>query len=335
MAIYLLEGTSSARLPRRPLMVSLSVGGNRTGVRLTARVEESGSTPAGLVQPSPGTLILPRVDQGIVISAVPEQGRPEFENGTVLHVSVGPDRNADLDADIAQLSPRDVSGLSSIELAVLSPAAADLIQVTTRLVERERQLPPVAARARVACRGALGVDRLPPAQQVPVSCVLDASASIATFMDNGAVAAAAQIVAGIAAVAGRSGSIDAALADGQGTRMQGVSGAELSGLLTDALRAGGYGLGADVKSAADGLGGPGGFTVIITDNPGPALRSASGADVVRLVISSSQSALTYPGFVGAICPTPPPGADAESFLTGQPHLVDQVVGDLVASLRNR
>ena len=38
MAIYLLEGTSSARLPRRPLMVSLSVGGNRTGVRLTARV---------------------------------------------------------------------------------------------------------------------------------------------------------------------------------------------------------------------------------------------------------------------------------------------------------
>lgn len=335
MAIYMLEGTSSARLPRRPLMVSLSVGGNRAGARLVARLQDSAEAPPSVVQPHPATLILPRVDQNTVILAVPDDGRPDFETGTVLHVSIGPDRNADLDADIAQLAPRDVSGLSSIELAVLSPEAADLITVTTRLIEREKQLPPVAARARVACRGVLGMDQLPTALQLPVSCILDVSASMAALVDNGSVAAAADIVAGIAVVVAGSSPIRALLADGVGMPVASGSAAELSRRLTDAVRESGYGLGANLQATAEGLGGSGGLTVVITDTPGPRINSAPGTTIVRLMLSASRLAQSYPGFTGSACPIPPPDTDAESFLTAQPHLIDQVVAGLVSPLRGR
>lgn len=328
MATYLLDGAGSARLPRRPLAVTLAVVGTHTsGVRLVARLRNGAEAPV-LVH-SPGMMIVPRIDQEIIIAAVPDSGRARFDEDTVLHVTIGPDSPADLDADYAELTPREVSGLVSIELATIAPIGPDQVAVTTRLAAPDAPLPPLSSRARVACRGALGVDSLPPERRVVVGCVIDASASLAPLVASGALAAAIDIVAGVAAVIGDSLPMRACLADGNNTEIPDGPLGELSGRVRQALDRSGYGVGANLDAAVGRIAGSTGLAVVITDI---AIRPAQQAFPVNLLLLT-ESARRYPGFNGGALPPPPPGVSAEPFYDANPHLIDQAVAALVAPLR--
>lgn len=331
MAIYVLEGTGSARLPRRPLTVTLTIDGNPASrAALVAKLSDGSDAPVR--RHSAGMLIIPRVDDDIVITAVPDQGRDRFDPNTVLHIEIRLD-SADPNSDRAQLSPREVSGLASIELAVLTPDATDQITVTTRLQAVDAPLPLVAARARVDCRGAIGVDQLPVGKQVSLSCVIDASVSMAARQRDGSLAAAIDIVAGIAAVISGSTPVHVVVANDRPTALPAVSGAELSGHAIAHIADSGYGVGAGVDAAVQHAATASGLTIVITDAPAPALH-APGA-VSRLVLTKSSSAQRYPGFTGAVCPPPPSGTAAAEFLGANPHVISTVVIDLVAPLRSR
>lgn len=330
MATYLLDGTQSARLPRRPLSVRMTVGGpNPTGARLAARLA-SGAEASVRVH-SAGMLIVPRVDEELIITAVPDTGRDQFDEDTVLHVMIGPDSQNDPDADNAQLAPREVSGLSSIELASIAPAGPDQVAITTRLVIADVPLSQLANRARVACRGALGVDALPPHAQVTVGCVVDCSSSMAPLVADGTVAAAADVVVGVAAVVAGGQAVTTVLADHRGTRLPDGPLAELGSRVTAGIAASGFGIGADLDAAVGQFSGTAGFIVVITDQALAVVPGGAKEPLSLLVLSATPQHATRHRW--ASFPAPPPGAVPASFYDANPYLIDTAVTALVAPLR--
>ncbi len=331
MATFVLDGKASAELPRRPIAVSLTVAGPSGGARLLD--EGRGGRQVRVVQHTGSLLILPRVDEETTVSAVPD-GRDRFGQGTVLHVTLGPDDPSDLGADVIQLTPRDVSGLSFIELATLVPVDAGTVGVTTKLAVPDAPLPPVAAHARVACRGVLHRDQVDEADRVRVGCVVDTSVSMAPLFASGTVAAAGDIVAGLAAVLSGGEDVELAAPGPSGADRAAYSASELGDHLRQSPVAG-FGYAVDLNPAVGphdrvvgGVAVGPSLTVVITDGRG-VVEFAEG--VVALVLSHSASVSSGPGFAGAVCPLPPPGVGGRDFLAGQPQLVSRVVADLLAA----
>ncbi|QKT08154.1 hypothetical protein HUN08_13855 [Gordonia sp. X0973] len=318
MATYVLDGKSAATLARRPLAVSLAVSGapNPHGVRLVARTR-AGGPAAGVVETSPALLILPRVAEEVVIAAVPA-GSELFASGTTVHVSIGPDGTADYEADIAQLTPRDVSGLGFIELASIAPGAGDTLSVTTRLTVPDGTLPPVAAAARIATRGVIRADRVPESQARPVRLLVDTSASMAAHFSSGMVAAAADIVAGMGAVVAGTPEVSVGYASPASPPPAPVP-ADRVGSTFAAAPAAGYALSGGLAVAPA----PGTLTVLLTDSVG-AVEPA--ADQVLLVLSESAAA-AGPGLRGAVLA---PVADPGTALVAQPDRIGRVVAALLA-----
>ncbi|GAB19904.1 hypothetical protein GOEFS_096_00810 [Gordonia effusa NBRC 100432] len=333
MATYILDGKASASLPRRPLTVTMSTSGSSgtASARLAARRRTGDHEPTAIMH-SAAMLILPRVDDEVVVVAVPDGGRSRFDDGTTLHVSIGPDSGVGYDVDLAQLTPRDVSGLSFIELATVAPAGADTLLVTTRLAIPDAPLSPLGAQARVACRGVLRVDQMHESATRQVVCVVDTSLSMAASVVSGDVAAAGDIVAGLAAVVSGSSGVDLVIAGAEPQRRR-VEGAELGGALS-VIPPAGFGVGADLVAA---LGDPvePTLTVVITDDAGAALLAGSMAQastssrnlITAIVLSDSVSARRRAGFVGAV--VPPGRGDRRAELAAAPERVRQIVADVI------
>lgn len=327
MATFVLDGKASANLPRRPVAVSMSNSGSsrRTNARLTVRTR--GESPR-VVQQSGDMLILPRIDSEITVLALPDGDRDRFDQDTILHVTFGPDTAADTAADVVQLTPRDVSGLSFIELATIEPSGIDALVVKTRLTQPEPPLPPLAARARVACRGVLQTGQVEASDAVALRCVVDTSASMAPAFAAGAVAACGEIIAGIGAVVSPGPQVELIHLGPVADPGRVVDGAALGESLKT-LPQRGFGLAADPSVIAAPTS-RNTVTIVVTDGPG-VVDSAADGSVVSLVISASDSAARRRGFSGAICPPPPSGADALSFLLDRPDQLTRIVEDLVGA----
>lgn len=324
MATFLLDGKSTAALPKRPLVATLATAtGIRTGIRLQARYADGAS--AQVVQPSATVVILPRIDREITLVAVPD-GRPEFAEGTVLHLSVGPEDTAQGDGDRAQVAPREVSGLALIELATVAPGTGDSLVVSSKVAAPDPHLPPLAAQARVAARGVLGLDHEAADRTRPVRVVVDRSASMVALFDSGAVAAAADIVAGIAAVIGDGDIVRLLVAtDAVANAGRAVELADVGDALSGRSDLGGYGFGARLEAPHAGAGT---LTVVVTDGTGAALAAAEPRPgTVVLALSDAASVARRPGFTGALCA--PPAADARGALATQPAQVRAVVAGLL------
>lgn len=323
MTTYVLDGKASASLPRRPLAVRMATAG---GAALSARldVRSAAGEPPRVIQQSGGLLILPRIDAEVTIVAIPETGLSRFDPGTVLHVSFGPDNIDDLTADTAQLTPRDVSGMSFIELATVAPAGADSLMVQTRLAVPDAPLPLLAARARVACRGVLRADQVAESDTVTVRCVVDTSASMARLFADGVVAAAGEIVAGIAAVIGAGPTVTCVLADGETAD---VAPTDLGEFLS---RPPGRGFGFVTTVAAPPAVGRS-LTILVTDMPvpGSAARAAPGSAVATLILSASRSVTARDGFAGAVLTPPAPGRDARTELAADADQLTAIVAGLL------
>ncbi|GED99469.1 VWA domain-containing protein [Gordonia crocea] len=316
MATYVLDGKSAATLARRPLAVRLAVSGTPTtgGVRLVARTPD-GQPSTAVVETAPTMLILPHVTDEIVIGAVP-QGGDLFAPGTTVHVSIGPDSNTEFDADVAQLTPRDVSGLGFIKLASVAPGGADTVTVTTWLTRPDSKLPPVAEAARVAARGVLNVDQVHESRALPVRLVVDASASMAPLFASGMVAAAADLVAGLAEVVSGSSQITLG-AIGPSAPPPVPTATDGAGAALAAGPSIGYGLsGGPAVPAA-----PGTLTVVLTDSvPADPIT----ADQVVLVLSGARPTTAVRGSVLA------PVDNPVAALTAAPTVVTRVVSELLA-----
>ncbi len=316
MATYVLDGKSAATLARRPLAVRLAVSGspNTNGVRLVARTATGGATDA-VVETAPTMLIVPHVLEEIVIGAVP-QGGDVFAPGTTVHVSIGPDASADYEADVAQLTPRDVSGLGFIKLASIAPGAGDTVTVTTWLTRPDSKLPPVAEAARVAARGVLGVDQVHQSRVLPVRLYVDSSASMAPLFSCGMVAAAADVVAGVAEVVSGESQVSIGLIGPAAAPAVPTATGAVGATLAQAPISG-YGLSGGPAVAPA----PGTLTVVITDAV-PA--QAPTADQVMLVLSESRPAAPIRGAL--LAPTDNP----VQALTAHPEHVAGVVAALLA-----
>ncbi|PXW31299.1 UNVERIFIED_CONTAM: hypothetical protein DES50_10565 [Williamsia faeni] len=328
MVTFVLDGTSSAQLPRRPLAVTMSVAGATGGAELIAR--RDGTIDPSVVVHSPGMLIVPRVDHDVVISAVPSGSLATFPQGTILHVAVGLDSSRDPDPDRAQLTARDVSGLSAIELATISPSGAEQVSVTTRLIRPELPLTPLATRARSAARGALGVDQLPSDRQLEVVVLVDSSFSMRSLISDGSVGAAIDIAMGVAAVLSAGAPVRAVLSGQTATEVS-LDGENFTAAFESAIASTGMGVGAVLTEsviAQDGAQ----LTIAVTDAPA---QVASRGLSTQLVLSPSRAALADPNFVGAVCPPPRPGENAVDRLLAEPGLVDDVVARLLAVLKVR
>lgn len=343
MATYILDGKASASLPRRPLTVTMSTSGSSgtSSARLAARRRTGADEPTAIVH-SAAMVILPRIDDEVIIVAVPDGGRSRFDDGTTVHVSIGPDSGVGYDVDVAQLTPRDVSGLSFIELATVAPAGGDTLLITTRLAVPDAPLPPLGVQARVACRGVLRVDQMHESSTRAVVCVVDTSLSMAQRFAAGDVAAAGDVVAGLAAVVSGQTGVEVVVAGPVADRRR-VQGADLGAALS-AVPPAGFGVGADLAGA---LGDPREptLTVVITDDAGAGLLArpmarAAGGDlgaagtprnlIAALVLSNSAAVRRRAEFVGAILP--PGRGDRRTDLAARPDQVRQIVADLVGTL---
>lgn len=325
MATYLIDGKESARLPQRALAVSMSVGGQGTGAHLVARVA-AGVSP--VIVDRPDLMIVPYVETEIVISAVPAGGARQFAEKTTLYLAVAPDTR-DANADDIQVAPHDVSGRESVDLVKIAPAGFDDVSVT-RIGGEDIPLSPLANRARVACRGALGVDAFGSGPEVAVGCVVDTSASMARLVADGTVSAALEIFAGVAAAVSGDLPTRTVLADQDFTDVPGGPLGGLRARVHDACAASGFGVGADLVSAIARVSESVQYTVVITDAPVRALAFQSSVGWMKLTESTRRES----GFAGAQLPPPAPGTDADAFYNGNPHLIDNAVAALVAPLRN-
>lgn len=162
-----------------------------------------------------------------------------------------------------------------------------------------------------------------------MGCVVDASASVAPFVANGTLAAAIDIVAGVAAVVGGPQPLRVCLADGHNTEIPPGPLGELSARVGAALSQSGYGIGANLDAAVGRIAGSTGLTVVITDT---VIRLARQSFPVSLLVLS-ESARRYPGFAGAVLAPPPVDARAQPFYDAHPHLIDHAVAALVAPMR--
>lgn len=333
MAIHILDGRRSASLPRRALAVMLSVGGGaRTGVRLRAVL--GSVAPGELRRDAPvhvhsaGLIIVPRVDATITIVAEPYNAAKHFDEGTVLHLSAKPDAPAHVDVETVQLAPRTVSGRESIDLITIEPSGVDQILIRS-LADDNVPLEPLADRARVACRGALGVDSLPASSQIDIGCVIDCSASMARYAADGTISVATDIVTGIAAVIGGE-NFRVALAAADSVPVELGQFAELTPRVQDSIQGTGFGVGADVESAVQRVAAGARVTLVITDMPGP-LPRGTGSAVFWLTVAGAARA--YPGFQGAALDEVPAGVSAPAHYQANPQLVDRAVQALVEPMR--
>ncbi|KXX62823.1 hypothetical protein [Rhodococcus sp. LB1] len=323
MVTHVLDGKSRAHLPRRPLAVSMAVVGEPGSAALAARMNGN-ADPSAIVH-SPVLLILPRVQHETLIVAVPGEGRSTFPTGTTIHVSVAVDSAQDPDPDRAQLTARDVSGLSYLELATIGPDG-DRLAVTTRLEDPEVPLGPLASRARAAARAVLGVDQVPDERQTGIDVRVDTSLSMLGSVRNGGVHAIMDIVAGISSVVSADEVPRVSLIGHRSVGLPAVDVTELAARTQEALLSSKFGVGFDPSVTTEGsVSGVRRMTVSITDSASGASLGGGDPLAVTVVVSPSRAALSSPEFVGAVVPPSPNGGDTSEFLLGDPEIVDQVV----------
>ena len=323
MATFLLEGTDTARLAQRPLTVSMTVTGTARA-RLVARVA-AGISP--VIEDRPDLVIVPFVDTEIVVSAVPADGARQFAENTLLYVSVAPDTR-DVNVDDVQVAPHEVSGRESVDLLKIAPQGADIVLVT-RIGGEDIPLSPLANRARVACRGALGVDAFGGELAVTAGCVIDISASMARFVADGTVGAASELFAGVAAAVAGAQPARIVLAGRHPSDVPTGPLAEVRTRVRDALEVSGFGVGADLDAAIAHVSEWAQYVVVITDSP--ISNGTARANVAWMKLAEPSRHAPERG--GAILPPPPPEITAETFYNDNPHLIDAAVAALVSPLR--
>lgn len=327
---YVLDGAGQVELPRRPLAVTVDATG--TSVEVWA-FGPDGTECRQALTPRPGLMILPRIDADTVVVARPSEG-DAFPQGTVLLVTIGVDSERDPDPERAELTPVDVSGLYSVELAAVAPAG-ERLSVTARKTAADVVLSELAARARSTARGVLRVDRLPEARRVSVEIDIDSSMSMLPRIDDRSIRAVVDVVAGIVTVIGAQDGVQVNLLGRSVTTLLTVELRDVADRVQAQLDCAGLGIGfrsafVDRSARTEPT-----MVITVTDAmPADRIRDCGATSVVRqhhVVLSTadpqSSTGLTVVG-------PPDAGVDAaESLLADPAHLrriVESLLGEVAA-----
>jgi hypothetical protein len=193
MPIYVLGSHNhSVEIPNQTLTVSVS--GSVRGVSLVIHASDDQAT----MQPNSHLAVLPRVNGPVSVTVVPAAGVSRFAAGTHVSLAVGHDATTDLDPVQVLFDPVDVSGDSAVELATLTPQCAGVL--VSAAAGAETPMSSLASAARTSARKALDSRRRP--GRGPVLVAVDASASMVPTFAGGGVAAATEVVVGVAAALG-------------------------------------------------------------------------------------------------------------------------------------
>lgn len=201
---YILDDDDRVTIGRRPVTVTVT-GRDATGrvvpegtVLLEARIGEAPARTAR--RPRPSVLVLPRVEEPVVVRVLPGQGRPLFPEGTILDVTLRTERSRGADEDVVVVRDVEVSGLTFRDLLAVEALDDTRLRVTALNAVSDPQIPPLAQAARAAARHRLGVERAAQAHDLLVA--VDMSASMAPRFRDGSVPAVVDVVVGLSQVIG-------------------------------------------------------------------------------------------------------------------------------------
>jgi hypothetical protein len=304
MPIYVV-GASNQRvhIPNHALAVSIS--GAVAGAELDIRA----GAEQPVVRSTAHHAVLPRL-VGPVSVAVRPAGAARFGPGTVIHLAITHDDPGDVDPVQVLFDPVDVSGDTGVVFAALRPRGTQ-IEVGVSAVA-DIALSPLGSAARSSARKVIG--RGPGQADGAVLVALDTSASMQSWFSDGSVAAATDIVVGVAAAIGLR-DVSAVLVGADVTRMPADGG------LADAVRAlrPRWSAGARWSRLI-----PGPRTVVCADFPTTAVRQ-------RFPVITLSNDRRIDG-IGARLPSPRPGEDAAAELLAHPQVLDSITANLIRAL---
>lgn len=343
MPVYVLNPGGEVPLERQPLRCEITLPSGLAGAQLTATVAGSPATSA-LDYGRKDLLVLADITAETTLSITPGPGLSEFSAGTVAQLCIFGAPRPGSEPDRVNLSPLDVSGLSSVELLRIAPTERGIVaSAVTRTVARK--LTTLGNAARVACGTLLGQAGASGVPDTRISVVLDSSASFRSLVDDDSMGAVVDALTGIADVCAHDFPLTYAI---PGLPPRQVSDLEAAGAeLQQGLRAAARTTLFDPTEAIGALrflrGSATGrhVTYVLTDDLGVALLDHLGPDVRPVLLSAPHSAALQrttseavrSGVVTVIDPVAAPLPLRERLLA-DPVALQAVVRDLIAPIRS-
>ncbi|HTM86114.1 MAG TPA: hypothetical protein VL179_14665 [Mycobacterium sp.] len=287
------------KIPDRGIALSIS------GTVSDAALDVDGAQ--NVVRVDAHTVIVPAVADRLTVGVQPV-GAAAFGDDTVVYLMIGPDSPGQVDPVRVEFDPVNVSGSGATKLATLTHRGSK-IEVAVRAVA-DVPLSPLAGLARAAARRISG-GRQPP-REGSLSVGVDTSASMRWAFDDGSVAAAVDLVVGVADVVGIR-DISVTLVGARGETVNAPV-AELAQALTS--RQPRWSAGARWSTLPRAQ-----HTLVVTDS----LNPHTLVGLPALWISSDERLRS----VGPLLAPPPEGVTADRHLADHPALVDEIATALL------
>lgn len=305
MPIYLLGArTSSITIPNQTLSIAI------TGSVDEAFLYVEASNDQNVVRISPQMVLIPAITAELIVGVKPI-GTGTFAHETIIHLSAGPDSHGELDPVQVAFDPVNVSGCQAMELAALTPCGRR-VEVCV-LGVADLPLSRLASMARTAARRKAGA-RLP-SPGGSLSIGVDTSASMRAAFTDGSVAAAVDMLVGVADVA-HIGPITATLVGAQAVPVDAAAPELAQAVSTNPAR---WSAGARWSTLPDSD-----RTVVVSDHVNHAVKRQFST----LCISGNHRLSA----AAPLLAPPPPGVTAEEYLTANPALIDDLAGALLTRL---
>jgi hypothetical protein len=310
MPIYVVGARNQCvHIPNHALAVSIT--GSVQGAELDVRA----GADQPMVRSTAHQAVLPGMT-GPATVAVRPVGAARFAPGTVIHLAIAHDTPGEVDPVQVLFDPVDVSGDAEVVFAALRPNGSH-IEVGVSAVA-DAPLSPLGSAARSSARQVIG--RGPAQSDGSVVVALDTSASMRPWFADGSVAAATDIVVGVAAAVGLP-AVSAVLVGVEVTPVPvGSPGLDDMGL-AEAVRQ------AQPRWSAGArwsrlVAGP--RTIVCSDFPTVAARQR-----FPVIVLSNDRRFDA---AGARLPAPGPGEDASAELLAHPPVLDRITASLVQAL---
>lgn len=307
MPIYVVGARNQrVQIPNQALTVSI------TGAVGGAALEVHGGPDQPVLRSTAHQAVLPSLTGPVTISVRPV-GADRFGPGSVVHLAIAHDNPGDVDPVQVMFDPVDVGGDTGVTFAALTPNGTQ-IEVAVSAVA-DSQLSPLASAARTSARRVTG--RGPAQSDGSVVVAIDTSASMSAWFADGSVAAAADIVVGVADAIGLR-NVSAVLVGADVTPVGAGDGADLAEAVRQAQPR--WSAGARWSRLASGPA----RTVVCADYPTVAVRQR-----FPVIALSNDRRLDADG---ARLPSPRPGNDAGAELLAHPAVLDRLTAALVRAL---
>lgn len=191
MPIYLLGTyTRSVEIRNEPIRVSLLESNGGAELRVSSGASQR------VVRINAQAVALPSITETSTVAVEPVDGTT-FGHDTVVQLVIGPDaadRADEIDPVQVTFDPVNVSGCRLVELAALTPCRGG-VEITV-LACGDTPLSPLASMARTAARRSAGARCRSPGERLSVG--VDTSASMWRAFRDGSVAAAVELIVGVA-----------------------------------------------------------------------------------------------------------------------------------------